>query len=1019
MSRDWNEYNQSEKPALDLLEKLGYKVYDQTMPDVEDLPKRDSEHEVILKGELKAALIRLNPWINDNNISKAINEINPAKLRAYNLMEANQLIHNALINNISLKQDLGQGNKNQTVRYIDFDNPENNSFIAINQFRVKGRETIKPDITIFVNGLPLAVIECKNETTCNEPEEEAITQLRRYQNIRDGLEEGAEELFYPNELLVAAWGESASASTVRAPAQEFKPWKDPYPYTREDIARILDKDEPTGQDILLFSLFKKKRFLDIILNFIVFEAKGNSMVKMACRYQQYRAVIKAIERIKDAKSLDDRHGTVWHTQGSGKSLTMLFLALKLRRLEDIGNPTIVIVTDRVDLDEQISGTFKACGFPNPVRADSVRELKELLSSKADRTIMTTIHKFQEYEADKYPVLSEDKDIYVMADEAHRTQFKDLATNMRRAIPNACYLGFTGTPIDKETRSTLRTFGDYIDTYTIEESVDDGATLPIKYESRMVNLHVEGKTLDEYFEQEFSDKSDEEKKKIKEKYAREQDIAEATSRIKNISLDIINHYREKIAPDYDNPNTISFKAQIVTVSRLAAVRYKEAIDELNGPESAVLVSGDNNDVGIIKKHSVDKDKKSNIVERFKNPKSSLKFIIVCDMLLTGFDAPIEQVMYLDKPLKEHNLLQAIARVNRPFPEKNYGLIVDYYGVFDDLKSALAIFNDSDVENTVTPIQDEKPRLEANYREVMRYFKNVDMDDLEACIKLFEDEEDRAKFKQSFKEFARNMDIIMPDPIADPYRNDFRRLSKIYKAVRNRYRDDNIDIKGVGEKVKKLIDDHVRSEGDIVQLHDPVSIMDEKEFEETIDSLKSDEAKASEKEHAIKKEISIKMDENPVLYKKLSERLEEIIERRKEKQMSFSELIEEYDDMIHTMRNIKTKAEKLGFDKKEYALYELLLDERELNAGDMVGEDTSGAIYGDSEPGVNEKVKRLTKEIVQDIADYTKIDLWREKSEVIKEMRKAIKVHLLEYEEFKKKYKIITNKIMKLADKIFIF
>src|SRR6056297_2855560 len=735
MSRSWNEYELTEKPVLDLLEKLGYKVYD-IEEGVKDRPTRETEYDILLEDNLRKALKRINPWISENNITKAVNEIKPARISATNMMEANELIYEKLVKYISLPQDLGEGKKNQTVKYIDFDNPENNEFIAMNQYRVKGNETIKPDIVTFINGIPIGVIECKNETTCKEPEEEAINQLRRYQDIRDNEAEGAEKFFYTNQVVVAAWRDSASASTIGAPAREFKAWKDPYPYTKEDVERLLGRT-PTLQDILLFSIFKKERILDLMQNFTVFEQKGNSLVKMMARYQQYRAVVKALERIDNAETVEDRSGTVWHTQGSGKSLTMLFLALKLRRMKDIGNPTMLIVTDRVDLDEQISGTFKKCGFPNPIRAGSIEDLKQLQSSEAGRTIMTTIHKFQEYEKEKYPVLTERENVFVMADEAHRTQFKDLASNMRRALPNAAYIGFTGTPIDKESRSTLRTFGEYIDTYTIEESVDDNATLPIKYESRLADLHVEDKTLDEVFEQMFHNYSDEEKKKIKEKYATENDIAEASSRIKTIALDIIKHYNEKIAP---------FKAQVVAVSRQAAVRYKEAIDELDGPEAAVLISGSHNDEGLLKKNSVDSDQKSNIVERFKNPHSSLKIIIVCDMLLTGFDAPVEQVMYLDKSLKEHNLLQAIARVNRVFPEKNYGLVVDYYGVFDNLKKALAIFNPSDVENAVTPIEDEKPRLEANHREVMKYFKNTDMDDLEACIELFEDEEKRHKFKQ---------------------------------------------------------------------------------------------------------------------------------------------------------------------------------------------------------------------------------------------------------------------------------
>lgn len=1008
MATNWGEYKLSEKPALDLLESLGYKIYDQFENEDIDLPRRESEHQVILIDELKNSIRKLNPWINENNLNKSVNAVNPARYKANKLITANEMIYEKLINHIALKQDLGNGKKNQTVKYIDFENPENNSFIAINQLRVKGRETIKPDIIIFVNGLPLVVIECKNETTCREPEDNAIDQLRRYQNIRGNLEEGAEELFYPNQMIIAAWGSSATSATVRAPERAFKPWKDLYPYTEKDIEKLVDR-KIKGQDILLFSMLKKERFLDIIQNFIVFEDEGNSKVKKACRYQQYRAVQKAIKKIEIAEKLQDRNGTIWHTQGSGKSLTMLFLALKLRRLKSIGNPTILIVTDRVDLDRQITSTFQNCGFPNPIRAKSINKLKELLASKAGRTIMTTIHKFQEFEFEKFPILSKKKDIFVMADEAHRTQFKDLAANMRRALPNACYIGFTGTPIDKDSKSTLRTFGDYIDTYTIEQSVADKATLPIKYESRLADLHVEGQTLDDVFDQTFHDYTDEEKKQIKIKYATENDIAEAKYRIKTIALDIIKHYNEKIHP---------FKAQIVAVSRLAAVRYKQAIDDLGGPETAVIYSSGHNDDGLLKKYAIDKDQKSNIVERFKDPKDSLKIIVVCDMLLTGFDAPVEQVMYLDKSLKEHNLLQAIARVNRVFPEKNYGLVVDYFGIFDNLKEALAIFNPKDIQNSVTPLTDEKPRLEANYRAVMLFFNGVNMDDLEACVELFEDEEIREDFKKNFKEFSKSMDIIMPDPIADDYRGDFKRLSKIYTAVHNRYRDDSMNLKGVGEKVKRMIDDYIRADS-IRILHKPVSIHEEKEFYKTMDELKTDKSKASEMEHAIRAEISVKIEENPIFYESLSERLNEIINKRKNEQISFLEQIDQMQDIITDIRNVKNKAKKLGFNQKEYAIYELLLSEREVESKKRGTKKSSSnkGIY--NEPQVNEQLKELTKKIFEDLSKFTKIDLWREKTEVLKNMRKTIKIHLIKHKDFKKKYKHLTQKIIKLTQNIFLF
>ncbi|MBM7556837.1 type I restriction endonuclease subunit R [Halanaerobacter jeridensis] len=1022
MSRDWDEYHLVEKRALDLFQELDYQVYDVEQGD--SIPHRESKHQVLLLDKLRESLRRINPWLNENNLNKAVNQIRPAKIQATNLMDANEKVYEKLVQHISLQQDLGKGKKNQTVKYIDYNNPENNEFIALNQYTVQGKEKIRTDITVFINGLPIAVIECKNESTCNQPEEEAINQLQRYQDLRDyEADEGAEKLFYTNQFLVAAWGPSASAAPVGTPARHFREWKDPYPHTRDEIEELTDK-EPNLQDILLFSIFKKENLLDLMQNFTVFEQEGNTLVKKTARYQQFRAVNKALDRIQTADSLADRNGTVWHTQGSGKSLSMLFLALKLRRMKELNNPTLLIVTDRVDLDRQITATFERCGFPNPKSAGGVEDLREKIKYGSGKTIMTTIHKFQltaeeqnenkkrarSEEKIKYPVLNESENIFVMVDEAHRTQYKDLAFNMRRAMPNACYLGFTGTPIEKEERSTTRTFGGYIDTYTIEESVEDGATLPIKYEGRLPELKVEGNDLDEIFERAFADYSDEEKAEIKKKYATTQAIAEAPRRIEKICLDIINHWEEKIAP---------LKAQIVTTSRRAVAIYKEKLDELNAPQSiAIFSSGSKNDPPLIKKHHTPKDKQKQLIERFKKPDDPIKFLIVCDKLLTGFDAPVEQVMYLDKPLKEHNLLQAIARVNRRFENKNFGLIVDYYGGFDNLQEALAIFNEEDVENAATPVKDEEPRLQRRYRRVMRLFDGLNLDDLEECVLAFEDEDKRMEFKEAFKVFSESMDIVMPDPIADPYRDDLKTLAKVYRAVRNRYRDKSINVKGLGAKIRKIIDDHIQV-SDISLLHEPVSILDEDKFDQVIKEKDKEEAKASEMEHAIRHTVNVKMEENPVFYQSLKERLEEIIEKQKQGRFDFTEKIEAMRGIINKMRNVRTKAEKLGLNEKEFALYELLEEESKTDndSSEAVAEDRGEyEVNDDAEFKGNKELKELAQELMENLKEMAVVDWKKKQNKVLKPMKRMIMRKLYQYEKFRDDLDSLTTQIMKLAKNI---
>ena len=497
-SHDWNELHLSEDPAIEFLQSIGYTF----IPSDELDKKRASRKEVVLVKRLEKAIKKLNPWISDENLKKAAREI--TNVQAVSLMDANEKIHTALVHTISLEQDLGQGKKGQSVHFIDFEHPENNEFIVTRQFRVQGtKKSIFPDIIIFVNGIPLVVIECKSPTVQN-PLEEAITQLHRYQESEDKFKgQGAPHLFCTAQILIGTCGQASMFAAIGTPHMQYAEWKIPFPLTLDDLQNKIGKI-PSPQDVLLYGILQPSNLLDIVRNFIVYEVDSGRTIKKLARYQQFIAVNRTIDRIRTAKNPAKRGGVIWHTQGSGKSLTMLWVAVKLRRVMELENPTIVIVTDRIDLDVQISGTFERCGFPNPERAKSVAGLRNLLKARVGKTIMTTIQKFQEAADDIHPVLSEEKNLFVMVDEAHRTQYKSLAANMRQAMPDACFLGFTGTPIDKKDRSTLQTFGPYIHTYTIDQSVKDGATVPIYYESRLPDIRIEGETLDARSEEHTSE-----------------------------------------------------------------------------------------------------------------------------------------------------------------------------------------------------------------------------------------------------------------------------------------------------------------------------------------------------------------------------------------------------------------------------------------------------------------------------------------------------------------------------------
>ena len=994
----WNEQDLAETPAVALLQSLGY-----TFVPPGDLEReRASLKEAVLTGRLAAALKRLNPWLSDTNVTRAVKAV--TQVPAAGLAEANQALHTSLTYGIALEQDRGDGRKSHTVRFLDFDDPGRNEWIVTRQYKVLGsKKHVVPDVVAFVNGLPLAVVECKSPTIGDAWKAEAVKQLRRYQEADTRWkDQGAPRLFEAAQILIGACGERAVYGTVGTPERFFLEWREPYPLSVKQLGRKLGR-APTPQDVLLYGLLEPRNLLDVVRNFVVFEVEGGRTVRKLARYKQFVAVNEAMRRIRTARKPGARGGIVWHTQGSGKSLTMLWLALKLRRDESQRQPAIVIVTDRTKLDRQIAGVFTACGFPNPERAASVRSLRRLLEHPTGRTVITTIQKFQELvgadgiggtggsggavgagrateraadhpapppaaasgrsarrsPADQttarppppvaaaengpsarrspagrttaHPTLSEAANVFVLVDEAHRTQYRSLAANMRRALPNACFLGFTGTPIDKQDRSTLRTFGPYIDTYTIEQAVRDGATVPIFYESRLPELRIIGQTIDRVFDRVFADRSDEERAAIRRRYATEQAIAGAPRRIEAICLDLIDHFTRFIAPN-------RFKAQVVAASRHDAVTFKEALDRLNAPESEVIMSAGHNDEERLARWHRGREQQDRLIGRFKDRDDPLSILVVCDMLLTGFDAPVEQVMYLDAPLREHGLLQAIARVNRPCgAEKTYGLVVDYRGVSTRLQEALAVFSTTDVRGALTPNVDELPRLESRHAAAMRFFLSpagdrsatdrsatdqpgADTNDLDACVRVLEPEDVRAGFDLAFRRFSRSMDMLLPDPRALAYRGDLQWLGKIRGAARARYRDERLDLSGCGEKVRTLIAGAVAADGIEILVRE-VRLFSP-EFEEKIDALGTDDAKASEMEHAIRHEINVRVEENPAFYQSLREKLEAIIEERRLERLDAARQLSLLDGLREEMQGERTLAQGVGLGARGFAIYGLL-------------------------------------------------------------------------------------------------
>ena len=1010
-----DELDKVELPALEQLQFLGWAYIEGAKLSPDESDERSSLKDVVLEKRLTKSLKRINPWINDENLRKVVRDL--TKTLYPNLVEANQAIWTQINQSVSVMQDLGKGNKGQTVHIIDFENPENNEFLCTNQFKVSGvNQNIIPDILCFVNGLPLAVIECKSPYITN-PMEAGIDQLLRYANRRTPEnDEGAEKLFHYNLMMVSTHRDKARVGTITSRMEHYLEWKDPYPSTlskdgKEFIFREkvegLDyprgalippyqrevRYDPTAQEVMLYGLFDRANFLDILQNFTVFERETGGLVKKIPRYQQFRAVHKIIERLAVEDTPQDKSGVIWHTQGSGKTLTMVFLSIKMRRDPEFKKYKLVFLTDRKNLDRQLKSTFKNTQKTTVHSASSIKNLKDILSKDASDIVTAMVQKFQEKSNEfKFPVLNKSDKIIILADEAHRTQYGTLGAAINTALPNATRIAFTGTPLIKSQKTT-NTFGSYIDTYTIDQSVKDGATVQILYEGREPVLRVTGDSLDSLFDAYFEDYNDDQKAAIKKKYGTKRAILEAPQRIRRICMDILKHYKEHIQPN-------GFKAMIVTSSRNSAILYKEQLDKLGAPESAVIISGDHNDEKKFWEHT-NSTKQETQISNFKKPlgtgdgQSNISFLIVKDMLLTGFDAPIAQVMYLDKKVSDHNLLQAIARVNRTNKNKFRGYIVDYYGLSDYLTEALEMFSSEDVEGALISLKEEIPKLKSAHTRVLNNFKGLDLDNFDECILSLKEDVKRQSFQTDFRIFAKQLDIILPDPSAMPFLKDLKRLGKISVGARNLYRDEQLDISGAGEKVRELIEEHVYSTGVDPKIP-PIDLLADN-YEEELNKHKSSKSRASEIQNAIAHHIKINLEEDPEYYKKLSERLNDIIRKSEEKWDELVQLLLDLRDTMETER--KNQAEDLGLSQTELSFYNILISE--LTEKEDLNEEKI------------QKVKNVVQDLVQMLDDATQIVGFFEKWDEQKRVRRNIKRSIItNFDE--SLVKVITERFMELVE-----
>jgi type I restriction enzyme R subunit len=754
-----------------------------------------STQDVLLEDELRAALIRLNPEIAEQpeRADEVLYRLRAVLLsvKSDGLVRANEEFTTWLRGERSMP--FGPNHEHTSVRLIDFENIGNNQCVLTNQVIFQaGSQTRRFDLVMFVNGIPLVIGEAKT------PTRPAISWVDGAVQVQDDYEVNVPAFFAPNVFSFATEGKTYRYGAIRQPLESWAPW-------REE-----DNNEYSGLNELqtaALGMLRPAIILDILKNFTLFATdKKHRKTKVICRFQQYHAANQIAERVVLGRV---KKGLIWHFQGSGKSLLMVFAAQKLRMHTALKNPTVLIVVDRIDLDTQITATFNAADVPNLISTDSREELRTLLAQDVRKVIITTIHKFGEADG----VLNNRDNIIALVDEAHRTQEGDLGRKMREALPNAFLFGMTGTPINQRDRNTFFAFGaeedekGYLSRYSFEESIRDQATLPLRFESRLVELRVDKQSIDEAYANLTGHLSEADQANLARQAARMAVLVKAPERVQRIVSDIVDHYQEKVEPN-------GFKAMVVTFDRQDCVLYKKAMDEILRPEASEIVMSVFHNETEYKAYDRSKEDEERLLDRFRDPADPLRFLIVTSRLLTGFDAPILQVMYLDKPMKEHNLLQGICRVNRPYPGKDYGLIVDYIGVFDDVARTLA-FDEANMQQVITNLKALHAQLPEAMQSCLAYFPNVDRalggwEGLVAAQACLPDNETRDKFAGDFSTLSQLWEAISPDPVLSDYEDDYRWLGQVYESVKPPSGSGKLLWHALGAKTLDLIHENVHVE-----------------------------------------------------------------------------------------------------------------------------------------------------------------------------------------------------------------
>ncbi len=1002
-----------EQAALAWLEAIGWQVAHG--PDIApDMPaaERADYGEVVLSRQLHDALVRLNPVLPPEALDNALRKL--TRPEGADLVARNRALHRLLVDGVTVEyRDAEGGIRGAQARAIDFGDTGNNDWLAVNQFSVvENRHSRRPDVVLFVNGLPLAVLELKNAADEDATTWTAFHQLQTYK-----VEIPA--LFATNEVLVVSDGVEARAGPLTAGREWFKPWRT---VSGEALA---DAHMPELQ-VMIEGLLAPRRFIDVVRDFVVFEDGGGQIVKKMAGYHQFHAVQVAVGETLRAAELaradsvaeasgryeagqklsgkpgDRRVGVVWHTQGSGKSLTMAFYAGRIIREPAMQNPTLVVLTDRNDLDDQLFGTFSRCADllrQPPVQAENRAHLRELLNVEAGGVVFTTIQKFfPEEKGDRHPTLSERRNVVVIADEAHRSQYDFIdgfARHMRDALPHASFIGFTGTPIELQDASTRAVFGDYISIYDIQRAVEDGATVPIYYESRLAKLaldEAERPRIDPDFEEATEGEEVERKEKLKTKWAQLEAVVGARKRLEIVARDIVEHFEKRL-------EAMDGKAMVVCMSRRICVELYREITKLRpGWESEdddrgsikVVMTGSASDPGDWQAHIRNKPRREALANRFRDPADPLQMVLVRDMWLTGFDAPSLHTMYVDKPMRGHGLMQAIARVNRVFKDKPGGLVVDYLGLAHELKRALAAYTQSGGTGRTALDQDEAVAVMLEKYEVCcglfhgfdrsKWTTGTPQERLSllppAQEHILAQENGKDRCIRAVRELSQAFALGVPHVEALRIRDDVAFFQAVQAGLAKRAPGEARPEEDLDHAIRQIISRAVAPEGvmDIFAaagLEKPdISILSD-EFLAEVRNMPHRNLAVELLQKLLKGELATRRRRNLVQARSFAEMLEQAIRRYQNRAIEAAQVIEELIQLAKAMRAANARGEKLGLSEDELAFYDAL----ETN-------DSAVKVLGD------ETLRGIARELVETVRNNVTID-WTLRENVRAHLRVLVK------------------------------